>query len=73
MPSAIVQPTRSALVSMFARARTISEKVVSPSRWKKAKSPYGSASQPNAWGICLSTMSRPIPASIPLMTDEGKK
>ena len=36
-------------------------------------SPSGSASQPNMWGACLRISSRPIAASSPLITLDGKK
>ena len=48
-------------------------RVFSPSGWANATLPSGSVSWPTAWGICLSTIRIPMPASIPLMTEAGKK
>ena len=50
-----------------------SERVFLPSDCRKPMSPSGSASWPTAWGICLRIRIRPIAASRPLMTLEGKK
>ena len=48
-------------------------RVVSPSTCSKDMSPSASESCPRAWGICLRMISTPMPESIPLMTELGKK
>ena len=54
-------------------ARGSSDTVVWPSGCSNVSSPTGSASQPTTCGICFSTIRMPMPASIPLITADGKK
>ena len=51
---------------------TSSEKVFLLSGCEKAISPSGSGSCPIAWGVCFKIKIKPIAASSPLMTLEGK-
>ena len=54
-------------------ALRISEKVFCPSACMNESSPIASLSQPKACGICFRIINSPMPVSIPLITDEGKK
>ena len=54
------------------RELIISEKVFSPSRWKKAKFPSRAELYPKKCGICFKIIMIPIPVSIPLITEDGK-
>ena len=65
-------PTIIAPGSRSNREENSSEIVFFPSACRKPMSPSGSASCPTACGICLRTRIRPIAASRPLMTLEGK-
>ena len=66
-------PTIKAPGSRSNKEEKSSEIVFLPSAWRKPMSPSGSASWPTMWGICLRMRIRPMAASRPLMTLEGKK
>ena len=66
-------PTINAPASKSNREEKSSEKVFLPSACRKPMLPSGSASCPTAWGICLRIRIRPMAASRPLITLEGKK
>ena len=66
-------PTINAPGSKSKREEKSSEMVFLPSACRKPMLPSGSASWPTMWGICLRMRIRPMAASRPLMTLEGKK
>ena len=48
------------------------DRVVSPPGSTKVMLPSGSGSKPTACGSCFRMIVRPMPVSIPLMTEDGK-